>query len=169
MRGVVSAFGTGFSEHIQGNTPLSTDLAAHPVHALLPRPMTTIATLHGVGGGGPQRVIKPCQGVFTMRRADLCYGVAHPRAPLDPLPQLLQRAQCGRRVATPVKPRVAGLHDLAQCAPMRQATRAGQAPCVCARLQSTFDAHQALLEPGTDVLWYRWAFAGRAAGRLVLR
>src|SRR5712691_9627859 len=131
--------------------------------------MTTSAALHGVGGGGQQLVIKQCQGLFTMRREDLFYGVANPRAPLDPLTPLPQLAQCGLRAATPVKQRVEVFHDLAPLAQMRQATRDVQEPFVCARLQSTCDAHTALLEQGTDFLLHRWACAGQAARCLVLR
>jgi hypothetical protein len=68
--------------------------------------MTTIASLDRIGGRRQQRVIKKRQGFFKMRREDLLEGLANPREPLDPLPQLFQLAQGGLRAATPVKQRL---------------------------------------------------------------
>jgi len=68
---LVAVFGTGFSDHVQGNTPLETDLAPNPVHTLLHLPMATIASLHRIGGRRQQLVIKQRQGFFKMRREDL--------------------------------------------------------------------------------------------------
>ena len=102
--------------------------------------MTTIASLDRIGGRRQQRVIKKRQGFFKMRREDLLEGLANPREPLDPLPQLFQLAQGGLRAATPVKQRLDVFDDLAQCAPMRQATRDVHEPLTFARLQSAFDA-----------------------------
>ena len=54
----MTGFGTGFSDHIQGNTPLYTDLTANPVHTLLHLAMVTIASLYGIGGRWQQLIIK---------------------------------------------------------------------------------------------------------------
>ena len=71
LRRLLSPFGTGCSNHVQGNTTLSTDLAADSVHTLLHLPITTIASFHRIGSRGQQRVIKKRQGLFKMRREDL--------------------------------------------------------------------------------------------------
>src|SRR4030095_11018859 len=101
--------------------------------------MPTIASLDRIGGRRQQLVIKKRQGFFTMRREDLLSGVANPREPLDPLPQLFQLAQGGLRSATPVKQRIDVFYDLAQFAQMRQAARDVHEPFTFARLQSAFD------------------------------
>src|SRR2546430_15829263 len=67
LSGLVSAFGTRFSNHVQSNTTLSTDLAADPVHTLLHLAMTPIASLHRIRGRGQQLVIEQRQGFFKMR------------------------------------------------------------------------------------------------------
>jgi hypothetical protein len=64
---LLSAFGSRFSEHIQSNATLYTDLAADPVHTLLHLPVAAIATFHRIGGRGQQRVVEKCQGFFQMR------------------------------------------------------------------------------------------------------
>ena len=71
LSGVVSAFGTGFPDHVQGDTTFSTDLATDPVYTLLHRAMTPIAPLHRIGGRRQQRVVQKRQGFFQMRREDL--------------------------------------------------------------------------------------------------
>ncbi len=164
---MVSAFGTGFSEPIQGNTPLSTDLAADSVHTLLPLPITTIASFLRIGGRGQQRVVKKRQGVCTRRREHLFEGLAHPREPLHPLPQLAQRAQRGLRAATPVKERVDVLHDVAQCTSLGQATREVPKPLAFRWRQSACDEHKAVVEYLTDFLLHRCALTRHTAGRFV--
>jgi hypothetical protein len=106
---LLSAFGSRFSEHIQSNATLYTDLAADPVHTLLHLPVAAIATFHRIGGRGQQRVVEQCQGFFQMRREDLFSGLANPGEPVDPLPQLLQLAQGRLRPATPVTQRIKAL------------------------------------------------------------
>jgi hypothetical protein len=74
---LVSAFGTRFSDHVQGNTALSTDLAADPVHTLLHLAMTPIASLHRLRGRWQQLVVEKRQGLFKMRREDLLEDVSN--------------------------------------------------------------------------------------------
>ena len=119
LRRLLSPFGTGFSEHVQGNTTLSTALAADSVHTLLPLPMTTIASLHRIGGRWQQRVVEKRQGFFTMRREDLFSGVANPRESFDRCTQLPQLAQRGLCPTTPVKYGIHMVHDLAQGTQLR--------------------------------------------------
>ena len=73
--------------------PSQQTLVPNAVHTLLPLPMATIASLHRIGGGGQQLVIKKRQGFFPMRRENLFYGVANPPKPFHPVAQLPQLAQ----------------------------------------------------------------------------
>ena len=113
LSGVASAFGTGFSDHVQGDTTFSTDLATDPVDTLLHLTMTPIAPLHRIGGRRQQRIVKKRQGFFKMRREDFLSGLANPREPPHPLTHLLALAQGRMCPATSVKQRGDMVHDLA--------------------------------------------------------
>src|SRR3989442_9801612 len=102
-----------------------------------------------------------------MRCEDLFSRRANPGASVDPLPQLLQRAQGRLRPATPVKQRRDMRHDLAPCAHLRYATGAVHEPLAFAWLQTTFDQQKPLLEHVTDVLLALLALTGQAAGHFV--
>src|SRR2546427_10972691 len=78
--------------------------------------------------------------------------LANPCEPVDPLPQLLQLAQCSLRPATPVKQRIDMLHDLAQFAQLRQATGDVHEPLAFAWLQTTFDKQNPIMEQVMDFL-----------------
>ena len=163
LSGVVSAFGTGFSEHVQSNTTFYTDLAAHPEHTLVHLAMATIPSLHRIGGRGQHRVVKKHQGFFKSRREDLLEGLAHPREPAHPLPQLLALAQCRLRPAAPVKHGIHVLHDLAQRASRRSATGDVHKPFAFRSCQGTLDEQKAILEQGTDFLLDSFALPYRSA------
>lgn len=125
--------------------------------------MTTMASFHRVRGRRQHRVVEPCEGLVTTRRAHLVSGLAHPRASAHPLTQVLQCAQRGLRMAATGTQRVAVLHALTALPPMRQATGDGQEPWAFGRRQATSDAHTTLLEPLADVLVQRRALTREAA------
>jgi hypothetical protein len=164
---LLSAFGSRFSEHVPSNATLYTALAADPVHTLVHLPVAAIATFHRIGGRGQQRVVEKWQGFFQRRGDDRFSGRANPCEPVDPLPPLLQLAQGRLRTATPVKQRLDMLHDLAQFAPLRQATADVHEPLAFPWLQTTFAKQKPVLEQATDFLLTLLALAGHAAGHLV--
>src|SRR6266851_3073473 len=112
--------------------------------------MTTIASLHRIGGCGQQLVIEESQRFFQMRREDLLSRVPTPREAFHPLTQLFELVKRLLRPATPVKQGVNMLHDLAQFTQMRQTSGDGHEPLAFARFQTTFDKQGAILEQVTD-------------------
>ena len=163
LSGLVSAFGTRFSNHVQGNTTLSTDLAADPVHPLLHLAMTPMASLHRMRGRGQPLVVEQHQGFVKRRCADLLSGLTKPLQPFHPLTQLLPLAQRRLCPAAPVTQCVEMVHDRAQLASRRPTTGDGQEPLAFRWCQVALDEHKAILEHGTDFLVDIFAFACQSA------
>src|SRR5262249_41547263 len=74
---LLTAFGLGFTPHIQRQTRPDLRLRPHPVDTLLHLAIAPVAPLHGIRGGGQQRVIKKRQGLFQGGREELFEGCAH--------------------------------------------------------------------------------------------
>src|SRR5207247_11107437 len=62
--GLLTAFGVGFTPHIQGQAGTDLRLRPHPVDTLLPLAIAPVAPLHRMRGGGQQLVIEKCEGLF---------------------------------------------------------------------------------------------------------
>ena len=101
-KGVLTAFGLGFTPHIQRKARTNLRLRPHPVDTLLPLAIAPIAPLHRMRGGGQQLVIKKRQGLFQGRGKELFEGFAHLGEPQEPTPQLGQFGQRGLGPTAPI-------------------------------------------------------------------
>src|SRR5207248_8873221 len=61
--GVLTAFGLGFTPHIQGQAGTDLRLRPHPVDTLLHLAIAPVAPLHRIRGGGRQFVVREGQGL----------------------------------------------------------------------------------------------------------
>src|SRR5215831_2387266 len=109
--GLLTAFGVGFTPHIQGQAGTDLRLRPHPVDTLLPLAIAPVAPLHCIRGGGQQLVVQKRQGLFQGRGKELCEGGAHLWAPQEPTPQCGQFVQSRLGPAAPIKERIHLVHD----------------------------------------------------------
>jgi len=100
--GLLTAFGLGFTPHIQGQAGTDLRLRPHPVDTLLHLAIAPVAPLHRIRGGGQQLVVKKRQGLFQGRGKELFEGVAHLWEPQEPTPQLGQFGQSGLGPTAPI-------------------------------------------------------------------
>ena len=84
--GLLTAFGLGFTPHIQGQAGTDLRLRPHPVDTLLPLAIAPVAPLHRIRGGGQQLVVKKRQGLFQGRGKELFEGFAYLWEPQQPTP-----------------------------------------------------------------------------------
>src|SRR6266571_9378710 len=131
--GLLPPLGARFAPHVQSTTTLSTPCAAHPVHPLLHRPMTPIASLDRVCGCRQPRGIEHRQRFFPRRREDLFSRVPHPREALHPLTQLVALVERRLRPTAPVNQGVHVRHELTPLAPLRPPAGHVQEPLAFAR------------------------------------
>ena len=89
-QGVLTAFGVGFTPHVQSQARTDLRLRAYPVDLLLPLAIAPVPTFHRIGRGGQPRVIEKRQGLFSGRGKELFEGFAHLGEPQEPTPQLGQ-------------------------------------------------------------------------------
>src|SRR5207253_9025129 len=74
--GLLTAFGLGFTPHIQGQAGTDLRLRPHPVDTLLHLAIAPVAPFHRIRGGGQQLVVKKRQSLFQGRGKELFEGVA---------------------------------------------------------------------------------------------
>src|SRR5262245_34642731 len=99
--GLLTAFGVGFTPHIQGQAGTDLRLRPHPVDTLVHLAIAPVAPLHRIRGGGQQCVVKKRQGLVQRRGKELFEGGAHLWEPQEPTPQY---GQCGQRGLGPTAP-----------------------------------------------------------------
>src|SRR5215471_9384496 len=75
--GVLTAFGVGFTPHIQGQAGTDLCLRPHSVDTLLHLAIAPVAPLHRIRGRGQQRIVQKRQGLFQGRGKELFEGFAH--------------------------------------------------------------------------------------------
>src|SRR5919202_3190755 len=75
--GLLTAFGVGFTPHVQRQARTDLLVRPLPVDTLLHLAIAPVAPLHGIRGGGQQLVIQKRQGLFQGRRKELLERLAH--------------------------------------------------------------------------------------------
>ena len=110
-QGVLTAFGVGFTPHVQSQARTDLRLRAYPVDLLLPLAIAPVPTFHRIGRGGQPRVIEKRQGLFSGRGKELLEGFAHLWEPPEPTPQCGQFGQSGLGPTAPIAPRIHLGHD----------------------------------------------------------
>src|SRR5262245_49276098 len=101
--GLLTAFGVGFTPHIQGQAGTDLRLRPHPVDTLLHLAIAPVAPLHCIRGGGQQLVVQKRQGLFQGRGKELFEGCAHLWAPQEPTPRCGQFVQSRLGPTAPIK------------------------------------------------------------------
>jgi hypothetical protein len=76
-QGLLTAFGVGFTPHVQRQARTDLRLRAYPVDLLLHLAIAPVTTFHRIGRGGQQLVIEKRQGLFQGRGKELLEGFAH--------------------------------------------------------------------------------------------
>ena len=110
-QGVLTAFGVGFTPHVQSQARTDLRLRAYPVDLLLPLAIAPVPTFHRIGRGGQPRVIEKRQGLFSGRGKELLEGFAHLWEPPEPTPQCGQFGQSGLGPTAPIEQRIHLVHD----------------------------------------------------------
>ena len=85
--GVLTAFGLGFTPHIQGQAGTDLRLRPHPVDTLLPLAIASVAPLHRIRGGGQQLVIEKREGFVQRGGKEFLQCLTHLGEPQEPTPQ----------------------------------------------------------------------------------
>ena len=111
---MLTAFGLGFTPHIQRQAGTDLRLRAHAVDLLLHLAIAPVAPLHRIRGRGQQRVIEKRQGFFQRGGKELLQRVTEGGEPLDATPQLGQFVEGGLGPTAPIEQRVHLLHDRTQ-------------------------------------------------------
>src|SRR5215510_15486211 len=70
-QGLLTAFGVGFTPHVQRQARTDLRLRAYPVDVLLHLAIAPVTTFHRIGRGGQQLVIEKRQGLFQGRGKEL--------------------------------------------------------------------------------------------------
>ena len=109
-----TAFGVGFTPHVQRQACADLCLRPHPVDTLLHLAIAPIAAFHRIGGGGQQRIVEKRQRFVQRGGKELLQRVTEGGEPLDTPPP---RGPCveGRLGPTaPIDYRLHLLHDRPQ-------------------------------------------------------
>jgi hypothetical protein len=86
-KGLLTAFGLGFTPPSQCKARPDLRLRPHPVDTLLPLAIAPVAPLHGMGCCWQQLVLTKRQGFFPGRRKELLARLAHLGEPQEPTSQ----------------------------------------------------------------------------------
>src|SRR5262245_13217981 len=113
-QGLLTAFGVGFTPHIQRQARTNLRLRPHSVDTLLHLAIAPIAPLHRIRGGGQQLVIKKRQSLFQRGGKEFLQGLPHLWEPLEPTPQCGEFAQSGLGPTAPIEERVHLVHDCSE-------------------------------------------------------
>jgi hypothetical protein len=84
--GLLTAFGVGFTPHIQRQAGTDLVLRAYPVDLFLPLAIAPVAPLHRIRGRWQQLVIKKRQGFVQRGGKELLQRVTEGGEPLDTTP-----------------------------------------------------------------------------------
>ena len=110
-KGVLPAFGVGFTPHIQCKTHPDLLLCPHPVDTLLHLAIAPVAPLHRIRGGGQQLVIEKREGLVQRGGKEFLQYLAQLGEPLEPTPQCGQFGQSGLGPTAPIEYRIHLVHD----------------------------------------------------------
>src|SRR6266581_98923 len=92
-KGLLTAFGLGFTPHIQRKARTDLCLRPHPVDTLLHLAIASVAPLHRIRGGGQQLVVEKREGLFQRGGKEFLECLTQLWEPLKPTPQLGQFGQ----------------------------------------------------------------------------
>ena len=101
-QGLLTAFGVGFTPHVQRQTRTDLRLRAYPVDVLLPLAIAPVTTFHRIGRGGQQLVIEKRQGLFQRGGKEFLQCLPYLWEPLEPTPQCGEFAQSGLGPTAPI-------------------------------------------------------------------
>ena len=110
-KGLLTAFGLGFTPHIQCKTRMDLRLRPHPVDTLLHLAITPVAPLHRVRGGGQQLVIEKREGFVQRGDKEFLERLAYLGEPSEPTSQCGQFGQRRLGPTAPIKYRLHLVHD----------------------------------------------------------
>ena len=102
-KGVLPAFGVGFTPHIQCKTHPDLLLCPHPVDTLLHLAIAPVAPLHRIRGGGQQLVIEKREGLVQRGGKEFLECLTQRSEPQEPTPQFGQFVQSGLGPTAPIK------------------------------------------------------------------
>ena len=80
---MLTAYGLGFTPHIEGQASPDLSLWAHAIDLLLHLAIAPVAPLHGIGSRGQQLVVEKRQGFFQRGGKELLQRVTEGGEPLD--------------------------------------------------------------------------------------
>src|SRR6266446_8718177 len=86
-KGLLPAFGLGFTPHIQRQTRTDLLLRPHSVDTLLHLAIAPVAPLHRIRGGGQQLVIEKREGFLQRGGKEFLQCLTQLGEPLEPPPQ----------------------------------------------------------------------------------
>src|SRR5215831_5441576 len=101
--GLLTAFGVGFTPHIQRQARTDLRVRPHPVDTLLHLAIAPVAPLHGIRGGGQQLVIEKREGLCQRGGKEFLQCLPQLAEPLEPTPQLGQFGQSGLGPTAPIE------------------------------------------------------------------
>src|SRR5262245_60624944 len=109
--GLLTAFGVGFTPHIQRQARTDLRLRAYAIDVALHLTVAPVTALHGIGCGGQQPIIEKRQGFFQGGRIELLQRVTQEwEAPKTP-PQLSQFVESCLGPTAPIEQRIHLVHD----------------------------------------------------------
>jgi len=120
----LTAFGLGFTPHVQGQPCTELHLRAHAVDVLLHLAIAPIAPLYGIGRRGEQRSIEKRQRFFPRRGKALLQCVTEGGEPLDASPPLGQFVEGRLGPPAPLEQGLPLFHDRPQRVELGQPTSA---------------------------------------------
>jgi len=116
---LLTAFGLGFTPHIQGQAGTDLYLRAHAVDLLLHLAIAPVAPLHRIRGGRQQFVVEKRQGFLQRGGKELLERLTQLGEALEATPQFGQFVQGRLGPTAPIKQGVDLDHDLAECTQLR--------------------------------------------------
>jgi hypothetical protein len=102
-KGVLPAFGVGFTPPSERKTRTDLRVRPHPVDTLLPLAIAPVAPLHRIRGGGQQLVVKKREGLFQRGGTEVLECLTQRSEPLEPAPQCGQFGQSGLGPTAPIE------------------------------------------------------------------
>src|SRR5437870_6471317 len=102
-KGLLTAFGLGFTPHIQRKARTDLRLRPHPVDTLLHLAIASVAPLHRIRGGGQQLVIEKREGFVQRGGKEFLECLTQLWEPREPPPQFGQFVQSGPGPTAPIE------------------------------------------------------------------
>ena len=149
---MVTPFGLGIAQHVEGDAVTDVFLRAHAVDGFLHLAVTAVATFHRVGGRRQQLIVKEREGLFQVGTEEFLEGLPNLLEATYPSAKLGELLQGCRAPTAAVKEAIDFVHNLPQRMQLLVSVTEPRKGLPLGRGQEVLDEEEAVVEKVCDFL-----------------